>query len=132
MLDASKAFDVVVHSSLLSKLYDLDFMGVNWLLLWKWYQVMGSQIKWLGLLSRSVKEEIGLRQGGGLSAKMHVGLTNGNVNNMRDNRMWYSIGTEYVGCPTCADDTAIISDDQYQLQVAINMCQAFARKEHFD
>ena len=29
MLDASKAFDVVVHSSLLTKLYNLDFTGVN-------------------------------------------------------------------------------------------------------
>ena len=132
MLDASKAFDVVVHSSLLAKLYNLDFTGVNWLLLQKWYQGMGSQVKWSGMLSRLIKEYIGLRQGGKLSAKMYVGLTNNNLDELKDNSIGFKIGTEYVGCPTCADDTAIVSDCLYQLQVALYVCESFARKEHFD
>ena len=59
---------------------------------------------------------------------MYVGLTDGNVNNPRDNRMGYTIGIEYGGCLTCADDTAIILDDLYQLQVAINMCRSLEGK----
>ena len=132
MLDASKAFDVVLHSSLLSKLYNMDFIGVNWLMLRNWYQGMGSQVKWDGKLSRALQEEIGLRQGGTLSAKNYVGLTNGNLDKLSDNRLGFTIGTEFVGCPTCADDTALAADNPHDLQTALNICQNFARREHFD
>ena len=54
-LDASKAFDVVWHDSMLRKLYLCGLQGKDWLLM-KGYTNMESMVKWEGSLSKSFQE----------------------------------------------------------------------------
>ena len=63
-LDASKAFDVVYHASMLLKLHHLGITGELWQLYRSLYDDMTSQVKWSNLLSRSILELQGVRQGG--------------------------------------------------------------------
>ena len=131
MLDASKAFDVVVHNNLLMALHKHDLNGTHWLLTKDWYTEMSSQIKWKGELSRVIAEKIGLRQGGGLSAGQYKTYTNRHLIAQEDASLGTFIGTTYVGCPTCADDTALVHHNAVDLQVALNLSSQFANQERF-
>ena len=131
MLDASKAFDVVNHAALMESLHDLDVVGNHWLLMKDWYHGMSSQVKWNGTLSRLIKEGQGLRQGGGLSAGQYVTYTNKALINLEESDLGYRIGTEYVGCPTCADDTALVHSNAIDMQIAINRCHQFSTRQRF-
>ena len=131
MLDASKAFDVVVHNNLLLAMHRHDLNDCHWLLTKEWYADMSSQIKWQGHLSRIIKEKIGLRQGGGLSAGQYKMYTNRNLKNHENAHLGATIGTTYVGCPTGADDTALVHSNSVDLQVALNISSTFASQERF-
>jgi hypothetical protein len=63
-LDVSKAFDVVWHQSMLNKLYDFGITGKLWTLYHDLYSGMSSRVKSSGLLSRTLVEKQGVRQGG--------------------------------------------------------------------
>ena len=66
-LDTQKAFDVVVHSSLLRRLYLDGIHGDDWLLVKDLYTYCSSRIKWAGGLSHPINIRQGVRQGGVLS-----------------------------------------------------------------
>ena len=131
MLDASKAFDVVSHAALLEALHNLEVVDNHWILMKDWYSGMCSQVKWGGQLSRTIKEGQGLRQGGGLSAGQYVTYTNEALTNLEVGDLGYKIGTQYVGCPTCADDTALAHTSSIDMQVAINRCHLFSSRQRF-
>ncbi|MEW8548319.1 MAG: endonuclease/exonuclease/phosphatase family protein, partial [Candidatus Thiodiazotropha sp.] len=52
-IDASKAFDVVWHKSLLRKLYNMGLTGTPWNILQDSYKDMSSVVNWCGKYSRS-------------------------------------------------------------------------------
>ena len=117
MLDASKACDVVSHAALMEALDDLEVASHHWLLMKNWYDGMNSEIKWGGQLSRQIAEGQGLRQGGGLSAGQYVTYTNKSLLNLEKASLGYNIGVQFVGCPTCADDTALVHRNIIDMQV---------------
>jgi hypothetical protein len=131
MLDASKAFDVVMHDNLHVTLYNHRVEGPHWELMHDWYANMNSDIKWGGKLSRNIKEQIGLRQGGGLSAGQYKVYTNRNLIDQECADLGVTIGTSYAGCPTCADDTALMHENSVDLQTALNLSATFANQERF-
>jgi hypothetical protein len=128
MLDASKAFDVVDHDALMQALHLHRVQDENWLLMKDWYTDMHSSIKWKGELSRQINEQQGLRQGGGLSASQYKVYTNKNLVALEKANLGFSIGTEYVGCPTCADDTALVHSNSVEMQASINVCEHLQAK----
>lgn len=75
-IDASKAFDVVWHNSLLCKLYESGITGCSWQLVHQWYQNLESKVKWENQLSCSFREEQGVRQGGILSPLLYKAFIN--------------------------------------------------------
>jgi hypothetical protein len=131
MLDASKAFDVVRHDNLLMALYNHGVEGAHWELMYDWYKGMNSEIKWSGMISRNIKEYMGLRQGGGLSAGQYKVYTNRNLLKQKEANLGLSIGTVYAGCPTCADDIALVHDNSVDLQTSLNISSTFANQERF-
>lgn len=64
MLDASKAFDVVWHQSMLTKLYQAGVTGTLWQMFSTQYEALTSCVKWNGTLSKPLREKQGVRQGG--------------------------------------------------------------------
>ena len=66
-IDASKAFDVVWHNSMLRKLYNLGLPSAHWNILKDSYAEMSSVVNWKGELSKPFLERQGVRQGGIIS-----------------------------------------------------------------
>ena len=116
MLDASKAFDVVSNNNLLIAMLKHNIKVTHWDLMKDWYTGMTSEVKWDGILSRTISEEQGLRQGGGLSAGQYKTYTNDNLVNQKEQALGLKIGTTYIGCPTCADDTALVHSNQQRFE----------------
>jgi hypothetical protein len=84
-----------------------------------------------GKLSINIKEQIGLQQGGGLSAGQYKVYTNRNLIDQECADLGVTIGTSYAGCPTCADDTALVHVNYVDLQTALNLSATFANQERF-
>ena len=98
MLDASKAFDVVSHNTLMEAMYDHDIQG-NSLLPMKncWYEGMSSQIIWEGAQSRRIMAGQRLHQGGGLPASQYIIYSNNNLVIQEEAKFGLKIGTQYMG-----------------------------------
>jgi hypothetical protein len=60
LLDASKAFDVIWHASMLVALYWPGIHGDMWTMAASVYQNMSSKIRWNGLTSRTITEGQGI------------------------------------------------------------------------
>ena len=109
-LDASKAFDVVYHASMLNHLHELHITGDLWVLLNDTYAGMTSAIKWKGQMSSTFYEKQGIRQGGVNSTEKFKGRGNPFLVTVQEAGIGKSIGSIFVGAPTCADDVALVAD----------------------
>ena len=63
----------------------------------------------------------GVRQGGVLSTFLCKIYNNTLLKDLQKHNLGFSIGNTYVGCPTCADDIALLSDDSNELQCMISL-----------
>ena len=130
-IDASKAFDVVWHKSLLRKLYNSGLTGTNWNILQESYHAMSSVVNWCGKHSRSFTEQQGVRQGGIISPtcyKMHI---NPLLDLLQRSRVGLSIGNVYCGVPTVADDLLFLSHSIIDLQAMLSAQGYFAGLERY-
>ncbi|CAC5394928.1 unnamed protein product [Mytilus coruscus] len=105
-IDASKAFDVVWHDSLMLKLFQSGIKDEDWFLVYKWYQQMRSRVKWDGQFSRAFDEQQGVRQGGILSPTMYKIY----INPLLDRSVYTEISRSRFNknkvsaiCPSCLD-----------------------------
>ena len=62
-------------------------------------------------MSDSFNIKQGVRQGGVLSTFLYQIYNNTLLKDLQKDNLGFSIGNTYVGCPTCADDIALLSDD---------------------
>ena len=130
-IDASKAFDVVWHKSLLRKFYNLGLTGRCWNILQDSYQEMSSVVNWCGKHSRSFIERQGVRQGGIISPtgyKIHIDPL---LNLLQRMRVGLTIGTVYCGVPTVADDLLYLSRSIIELQTMLITQGYFAGLERY-
>jgi hypothetical protein len=130
-LDASKAFDVVWHTSMLNKLYDLGVDGKLWRLYSDMYSGLTSRVKTTGLLSRTIVERQGVRQGGIPSTELFKGRCDQLLNTLEQSTLGFSIGAIDCSVPTCADDMALLSSTAISLQAMINVAVADANRERY-
>jgi hypothetical protein len=131
LLDASKAFDVVWHSSMLVKLYQQGVTGDVWSLTADAYKNMSSRVKWQGALSRHISEQQGIRQGGLQSTEHFKARSNPLLDVLSDSSHSYRIGIIPVGAPTCADDMTLISDSLLGMQVLLDISAEDAKQEKY-
>ena len=130
-MDASKAFDIVWHNTMLSKLHDRGVGGDLWLLLCNMYDGITTKIKWKGQTSRKIKESQGIRQGGNISADLFKSHGNPLLDRILHFNLGYHVGTIPVGAATCADDIAVASQSPTESQVLLNVCQSDADRERY-
>ncbi|KAK3086058.1 hypothetical protein FSP39_012864 [Pinctada imbricata] len=130
-LDASKAFDVVWHDSMLHKLYHYGLKGTDWLLTKDWYQNMSSQVKWEGSLSSKFRELQGVRQGGVWSPTAYKMFLNPSLELYQNYSLGMKIGSINVASPTCADDELLLSMDQAELATMTKVQEDYSKKEHY-
>ena len=111
-LDVKSAFDVVSHSSLLRKLYNIGIDGQCWNFIYQLHQGGKSSVKWSGVVSESFAVEQGVRQGGLLSTDLFKVQNNPLLCKVSDSGYGAMIGNIRCGAPTVADDTTFMSDSK--------------------
>ena len=116
-LDSRKAFDVVNHIILLDKLYECGVQPSSWSTVKDLYTGLTSKVKWLGELSEHFDIRQGVRQGGILSPFLYKTYINPCLKELKQHRLGLSIGGIYCGCPICADDMALLSTYEDELQI---------------
>jgi len=71
LLDAKSAFDVVVHQSMMRRLYHLGVQDKHWTLINSLHTNASSAVKFNGLVSDTFEIQQGIRHGGVLSADLY-------------------------------------------------------------
>ena len=130
-IDATKAFDVVWHKSLLRKLYTSGITGTSWNILQDSYHAMSSVVNWCGRPSKSFVEEQGVRQGGIISPTSYKIHINPLLDLMQNSKIGLSIGNVYCGVPTVADDLLFLSRSIIDLQAMLSTQGYFAGLERY-
>lgn len=57
------------------------------------------------------------RQDGILSSHLYKILIQDLLIELKKNSLWYHLGDIHVGAPTCTDEIAFISNNEYELQI---------------
>lgn len=71
----------------------------------------------------------GVRQGGILSPLLYKIYNNNLLQELHNSRLGFSIGNTYIGCPTCADDIALLSSNPIELQCMLSTLQRHTRND---
>ncbi|MEW8546489.1 MAG: reverse transcriptase domain-containing protein, partial [Candidatus Thiodiazotropha sp.] len=130
-IDASKAFDVVWHDSMLVKLYDVGLTGQKWNFLNNWYTGLQSSVKWEGANSLPFPERQGVRQGGIWSPTGYKHFLNPFLDCLMKHKVGLCIGSIYLGVVGVADDLLFMADTPEELQCQLNLQWSFAGKERY-
>ena len=130
LMDTSKAFDVVRHTSMLNALYQQGITNNLWKLYENMYSGITSVVKWKGEHSRPFAESQGIRQGGNSSADKYKSGKN-KLLVCLDNHTANKIGHVHAGAAMVADDLALSSTNKYDLQVSVAIAEHDAAREGY-
>ena len=131
-IDATKAFDVVWHDSMLVKLYDAGIQGYKWTFLNEWYKGLESFVKWEGKLSEPFSERQGVRQGGIWSPTAYKHFLNPLLDSIAQSRLGLQIGSIFAGLVAVADDLLFMADNEEEMQCQLNVQGNYAGEERYN
>ena len=129
-LDAQKAFDVVDQAAMKTKLFYTGIKGNTWTMIDTLYDGVQEMVRWKGKRSRPYPVNQGVRQGGVLSTTLYKEYVNPLLSSATSSRVGMSIGSSYIGTPTCADDILLISNSRLELQEMLTTAYKYS-KENF-
>ena len=129
-MDTSKAFDVVSHHSMLNSMNEQGVKGTLWSLYESMYSGIKSVVQWNGELSEPFTEKQGIRQGGCSSADAYKTGKNRLLARL-DADTECRLGCIKTGALMVADDLAIISKDEEDLQHCIKIAEHDAAQERY-
>ncbi|CAC5412390.1 unnamed protein product [Mytilus coruscus] len=134
LLDSQKAFDVVHHDILLDKLFDQNIDPDIWEIIFDMYNNLTSKVKWKNGFSNSFPVRQGVRQGGILSThlyKLYINDLLTELTELEENGMGQYIGTNFTGCPTCADDIILLSSIEEEMQSMLDTSKRYSDKHRY-
>ena len=126
-LNSQNEFDVVSHQILLDKLY---YLGLD-IEYWDLHDGITSTVKWQGDTSLSFSIDQGGRQGECLSTHLYEQYINEILSELEKHSMGISIGNTYAGCPSCADDIVLLSNDQNEMQEMLSTVYDYSSDHRF-
>jgi hypothetical protein len=129
-MDASKAFDIVNHHSMLNALHEQGVRGDLWKLYNNLYDGIQSSVKWEGSLSRAFKETQGIRQGGISSPALYKAERNKGLAQLLKSPI-LRIGDINVSAVMVADDLAIAAATSLDMQTALSAAELDAGRERY-
>ena len=130
-LDSMKAFDTVSHNGLKVKLSELGINGKLWKLLDNMYFDLKSCIRCNNDVSRYFRLDRGVRQGSALSAKLYLIYINELINIISNSGKGAVLVDLNVCCPVQADDIALVTSNEHNMQTLINMCVNYSQRWKF-
>jgi hypothetical protein len=127
-LDASKAFDKIVHSRLIDKLKERSVPMCLIACISNWYGKLYGVVKWENCCSEAFAISCGVRQGGVLSPSLFNVYVDELICLLESKSMGCHIGTKFYACIMYADDVIILAASVSELQKMLDVCHAFAVK----
>lgn len=125
-VDASKAFDRILHSKLFEILRSRGLPECFIRVIKNWYSKLYSRVKWNGSMSSSFRINLGIRQGGVLSPVLFNVYVDELICRLHKSDLGCHIGDLYVGCLMYADDLILLSASIIELQAMLQICDVFA------
>lgn len=127
-LDASKAFDKVLHNGLFLKLLErnvsVDFVR----LLRNWYCRLTASVMWNNFVGAHFVILCGVRQGGVLSSLLFSVYVDDLIQLLKHSGYGTYIGSQFVGTILYADDITLLSGSCRGLQKMLDICAEFGHK----
>jgi len=127
-LDASKAFDKVLHNGLYKKLSDRKAPLCFVLLLINWYSKLHCAVRWNGFMGEWFPIQCGVRQGGVLSPYLFSVYVSDLIFELRNSGSGAHIGKLFMGCVLYADDIVLMSPSCHGLQRLVRICEKYGLK----
>ena len=124
-LDASKAFDKILHNGLFLKLLKRGAPVIFVRLLQNWYSHMQCCVKWNNMTGDAFPILCGVRQGGILSPYMFAVYVDDLITQLRQSGHGLHVGQLFIGCALYADDIVLMSASCYGLQKLVDVCQCY-------
>ncbi|CAC5392439.1 unnamed protein product [Mytilus coruscus] len=131
-LDTQKAFDVVNHSILLDKLFQKDIPPEIWETIYEMYNDLTSRVNWKGPPSNSFPVQQGVRQGGIRPTHLYKIFIEDLLKQLEDSNIGLYLGTNYTGCPTCADDILLLSNSDEEMQIMLNVVDTYSKEHQYN
>jgi len=103
-LDASKAFDKVLHFGLFYKMLSKCISSVLIKVLTYWYSRLHCAVLWKSVLGKSFWIQCGDRQGGVLSSYLFALYIDDVIKALRNSGYGIFVGNIFAGCILYADD----------------------------
>ena len=124
-LDASKAFDRLVHSGLFLKLINRNVPVIFLNFIISWYSELRCRIKWGTQFSDWFLITAGVRQGGILSPDFYSIYVDDLVSKMKESGKGCQFLNHFVTALFYADDMAIIAPSIHGLEILLNICSDY-------
>ena len=131
LLDAKSAFDVVRHNNLMRRVYHAGIQDKHWMLIQSLHNGATSAVKWNGSISETFEVKQGVRQGGILSTDLYKLYINPLLERMEHTNLGTKIGNVLCNATACADDVALLSNLDDDIQILVNMSNDFANMEGY-
>ena len=131
LLDAKAAFDVVVHTHMLRRLFQAGLDDKHWTIIQSMHEGASSAIKWNGKISDQFEVLQGDRQGGILSTDLYKLYVNLLLDRLTSSNIGLKIRNIVCNTSACADGIALMSRNEVDMQIQINMSNDFAAMERY-
>lgn len=130
VMDMSKAFDHVRHSTLFWKLIKKGISLISIRLLSIMYEKQIANVRWNNILSNTFPVKNGVKQGGVLSPWLYCAYIDDLFDLLRHNGTGCWVNGMFVGIVGYADDLLLLSPSLDGLQEMVNNCEIFARSHN--
>ena len=127
-LDASKAFDRLIHSGLFLKLLKRGVPKTFLDLIIFWYTGLACRVKWGDNLSQWFCLKAGVRQGGVLSPCFYCLYVDALISQLENLKVGCYILEVFMAAFLYADDMALISPSVKGLQILLDKCSEFCNE----
>ena len=131
-LDVRKAFDTVWHNGLFLKLLQFEFPKYLRIIAHKWYHHCTSSVVWNSNTSRSFPVQQGVRQGAVLSPLLYCVFVNDLYSQQFSSGHGVHIHDIFCGSHMYADDLALISHSNSDLQSMLDIVSTYAQKWRYN
>ena len=127
-LDASKAFDRVVHSGLFIKLMERNIPKCFLDVLITWYSNLLCRVRWDGYLTDWFEIKAGVRQGGVLSPDLYSIYVDCLIGILQSSEIGCYVGGKFAASFFYADDMCVIAPSLKGLQKLLNLCGSYCEQ----
>ena len=123
--DASKAFDLVDHHILFSKLQERGLPAPILCFLLGWYKSQQMNVRWNSFMSDSFSVSNGVRQGSVLSPVLFAVYLDGLLSELEGSGVGCYWGAHFVGAVCYADDIALFAPCPSAMRTMLSVCEEY-------